>query len=456
MAESIKKTHWLKLSRGEWTVDRDDRSVEEVKGLITGIRVKEIEDAGAAYTDAYAVVDDVQWALGQEAQALAKVWEGKASVAAQKALRTLYLALGELARKLLEMGHPLVTLADVVRQHQAYLNGDLRGAMKDDQRLNPWSEDDWLGAYVIFNGVLQSGEDGLAPAFGTSRDEMAGRHLETFSKDLEVIYDRLPDKVEKELPALAHPVEPLAERKMLDVPFGRPALPGISSPSASDAGPAPTGLSGGSPAGEGPTFPGHPHHERPHLPGHPDGRNGPDPGREPGLPSPDAGPGMPSPDAGSGAKEPDGDAPSPSHSTRGPIDPANGPDGPTRAFGRPAAPPTELADFQRPVDSHGTPLHATPASPLSTPASPLSTPTGPNHSPATTFGFPGSGTDLGSAQANGRAAASHGMGSSFMPMSGTGGAGGQEEQDRETGTWLHEDDDGWSGDVGGVVDSRIG
>ncbi|MEU4331335.1 MULTISPECIES: hypothetical protein [Nonomuraea] len=48
------------------------------------------------------------------------------------------------------------------------------------------------------------------------------------------------------------------------------------------------------------------------------------------------------------------------------------------------------------------------------------------------------------------------MGSPFMPMSGTGGAGGQEEQDRETGTWLHEDDDIWSGDVGGVVDSRIG
>ncbi|MFC6897608.1 hypothetical protein ACFQGX_19760 [Nonomuraea dietziae] len=236
MAESIKKTHWLKPSRGEWTVDHDDRSVEEVKGLITGIRVKEIEDAGAAYIDAYAVVDDVQWALGQEAQALAKVWEGKASVAAQKALRTLYLALGELARKLLEMGHPLVTLADVVRQHQAYLDGDLRGAMKDDQRLNPWTEEDWLGAYVIFDGVLQSGKDSLAPAFGTSRDEMAGRHLETFSKDLEAIYDRLPDRVEKELPALAHPVEPLAERKMLDVPFGRPPFPGISSTSASEAG----------------------------------------------------------------------------------------------------------------------------------------------------------------------------------------------------------------------------
>ncbi|GAA3471916.1 hypothetical protein GCM10018965_064690 [Nonomuraea roseola] len=36
--ESIKKTHWLKPSRGEWTVDHDDRSVEEVKGLIAGIR----------------------------------------------------------------------------------------------------------------------------------------------------------------------------------------------------------------------------------------------------------------------------------------------------------------------------------------------------------------------------------------------------------------------------------
>ncbi|MFB9525147.1 hypothetical protein [Nonomuraea roseola] len=43
-----------------------------------------------------------------------------------------------------------------------------------------------------------------------------------------------------------------------------------------------------------------------------------------------------------------------------------------------------------------------------------------------------------------------------MPMSGTGGASGQEEQDHESGTWLHEDDDVWSGDVGGVVDSRIG
>lgn len=450
--EKVKKTHWLKPARGDWTVEHEDRTVAEVKDFINGIRVKEIEDAGAAYVDAYAVVHDIQWALAQEAQALARVWDGKASVAAQKALRTLYMALGEFAEKLLEMGHPLVTLADVVRQHQEYLDGHLRGAMNGDARLAPWSDDGhWLGAYAVFNGampryedaVVQGGGYSLAGTLGTSRDELAGLHLKTFNEDLKAIYDRMPGKVEKELPAITYPVKPTVERTSLDPRFGRPSFDGPSVRSGADPVHArPTGLSGGSAdalgdratAAEHPTLTDVPHLESPDVPARPDDRGEPDLDRGPDVPSPGAAP---------GARDPYGHAPSPG-------DPIRSLDQPTRVFGQPTGPHTELATFQRPADPHSTPLHPTPASPTH------SLPTGPNHSPVTAFGVPGTGPSIGSGSINGGATASHGMGAPFMPMSGASGMGGQEEKDRESGTWLHEDDDVWGGDVDGVVDSRLG
>lgn len=451
--ESIKKTHLLKPSRGEWTVEHDDRSVTEVRDFIKGIRVKEIEDAGAAYKDAYRVVADVQWALAQEALALTRVWEGKASVAAQKALRTLYVALGELAKKLFEMGDPLVTLADVVRQHQEYLDGNLRGSLNGDARLAPWSDDDHsrLFGYATFDGAMPRYEDGVmkqggysyAAPFDSSRDELAGLHLKTFSEDLKAIYDRMPDKVEKELPAITYPVEPSEKRKSLDLSsFSKPLFAGTSFPS--DTGPAhtgPTGLSGDSPAAKDSTLPSFPHHEGPDIPGRPDDRSGPDLGREPDIPLPGA---------DLGAKGSNGNAPSPSDSTRGPNDPTRALDQPTRTFGQPTDPHTKLADFQRSIDSQSTPIHSTPTSPIH------STPTSLNHSPATTFSVPGTSASLGPGTVNGRATASNGMGSPFMPMGGAGGMGGQEEKDRESGTWLHEDDDVWGGDTGGVVDGTLG
>ncbi|MFD2355663.1 hypothetical protein ACFSTC_49915 [Nonomuraea ferruginea] len=62
---------------------------------------------------------------------------------------------------------------------------------------------------------------------------------------------------------------------------------------------------------------------------------------------------------------------------------------------------------------------------------------------------PGQGTSLGTRSGTG-------AGMPFLPMGGMGGGGGGgDSRDRESTTWLHEDDDVW-GDDTGSVNSRIG
>ncbi|MEQ4719469.1 hypothetical protein [Nonomuraea sp. B19D2] len=423
-----KKTHWLKPSRGgDWTIDNDDRSMAEVKDFIKGISVKEIQDAGASYVDACSVVANAQWALGQEAEVLAKVWEGKASVTAQRALRSLYVALGELSDKLLAMGRPLETLAGVVRQYQECLDGELWEAKRETSSLG--LEGDGHG-HAIFNGVLQPGTrsvDFTAPALF---DKLGGLQLEAFSRDLEAIYRTLPMKVEMELPAIIYPVAPHQKPETVDYRFDERPSARTADRSSSYINPTYADPSGGSPVLPAGADSSAPHGERPHFPSDPEDRNRADIGQESDIPSSDAAPGI---------TNANGNDPSPSDPTRSPYDP-------TSALDRPANLHTKLADFQRSIDSDSTPIHSTPKSP--------------NHSLATDPSSPGTSIGIGSgapATINGiRATTTNGMGTPAMPMSGMGGASGQEEQERESGTWLHEDDDVWGGDRDGVVNDRIG
>ncbi|MEV6154515.1 hypothetical protein AB0L53_29600 [Nonomuraea sp. NPDC052129] len=427
-----KKTHWLKPSRGEdWTIYNDDRRFEEVRDFIKGISVKEIQDAGASYVDACSVVANAQWVLGQEAEALAKVWEGKASVTAQRALRTLYIALGELSDKLLAMGRPLETLAGVVRQYQESIDDVLPEAERETSfGFRP----DGHGDY-IFNGVLQSGKHGV-DFFGKNvLGKLAGLRLEAFSKDLEAIYGTLPKTVEMELPAIAYPVAPHEKPETVDYRFGERPSGGASDRSSSHISPIDTDRSGGGPALPAGVDSSAPHGERAHFPGDSEDRSK-DLGQGPDGPSSDAAPG------GTNAPrwpvlDANGNDASPGDPTRGSNDPTSD---------RSTDPHTKLADFQRPIDSDSGPIHSTPKSP--------------NHSAATDPGNPGTGMGGGSGAPptiNGiRATATNGTSSPFMPMSGMGGASGQEEKERESATWLHEDDDVWGGDMDGVVHDRIG
>ncbi|MER6951995.1 hypothetical protein ABT294_49095 [Nonomuraea sp. NPDC000554] len=427
MAEKTnKKTHWLKPSRGgDWTIDDDDRSVAEVKDFIKGISVKEIQDAGASYVDACSVVANAQRVLGQEAEVLAKVWEGKASVTAQKALRTLYVALGELSDKLLAMGRPLETLAGVVRLHQEYLDGKLSDAKRSSFGLGSDGHD-----HTVFNGVLQPGKHGVNLTFHDLLNKLAGLQLEAFSRDLEAIYSTLPKQVEMELPAIAYPVAPHQKPETVDYRLSERPSAGTSALSSSHMNPTYTDHSGSSPVLPAGADSSSPHRERPHFPSDPEDRNRADIGQEPDIPSSDAAPGI---------TNANGNAPSPSDPTRSPNDPTN-------ALDRPTDLPTKLADFQRSIDSDSTPIHSTPKSP--------------NHSPATDPSIPGTGIGIGSgapATNNGiRATTTNGVGTPFTPMSGMGGVSGQEEQEGESGTWLLEEDDVWGGDMNGVVHDRIG
>ncbi|MEU7834375.1 hypothetical protein [Nonomuraea sp. NPDC049129] len=431
-----KKTHWLKPSRGEdWTIDNDDRRFEEVRDFIKGISVKEIQDAGASYVDACSVVANAQWVLGQEAEALAKVWEGKASVTAQRALRTLYIALGELSDKLLAMGRPLETLAGVVRQHQESIDGELPEAERETSNFG--FRRDGHGD-LIFNGVLQSGKHGVDLTW-KNLGKLAGLQLEAFSKDLEAIYSTLPKTVEMELPAIAYPVAPHEKPETVDYRFGERPSAGASDRSPSHISPTGTDRSGGGPALPAGADSSAPHGERAHFPGDPEDRDRADLSQGPDSRSSDAAPGSTNAPRWPAILDANGNDTSPG-------DPTHGSNDPTSALDRPTNLHTKLADFQRPIDSDSSPIHSTPKSP--------------NHSAATDPGNPGAGMGSGSgapATINGiRATATNGTGSPFMPMSGMGGASGQEDKERESATWLHEDDDVWGGDMDGVVHDRIG
>ncbi|MEV0346242.1 hypothetical protein AB0H88_10785 [Nonomuraea sp. NPDC050680] len=432
-----KKTRWLKPSRGaDWTIDNDDRSATEVKEFIKGISVKEIQDAGASYVDACSVVANAQWVLGQEAEALAKVWEGKASVTAQKALRTIYVALGELSDKLLAMGRPLETLAEVVRQHQEFIDGKLSEEKRENSSFG-------LGGdghdHIVFNGVLQSGKHGVKLDFHNLLGKLAGLQLEAFSKDLEAIYSTLPKTVEMELPAIAYPVAPHEKPETVDYRFGERPSAGASDRSPSHISPTDTDRSGGGPALPAGADSSAPHGERAHFPGDPEDRDRADLSQGPDSSSSDAAPGGTNAPRWPAILDANGNEASPGDPTRGSNDP-------TSALDRPTNLHTKLADFQRPIDSDSSPIHFTPKSP--------------NHPAATDPGNLGASMGSGSgapATINGiRATATNGTGSPFMPMSGMGGASGQEEKERESATWLHEDDDVWGGDMDGVVHNRIG
>ncbi|MEO3873656.1 WXG100 family type VII secretion target [Nonomuraea sp. B12E4] len=431
MGDTRRETHHLRPSSlGD--DNPEDRSVEQVLTFIQGFDATRIDSASIAYSDAKKAVGDAMTAIEREARELARVWEGDASVEAQRALGILYTTLDELGRKLQDMVNPLSNFANVVRQHQAFLKDDwggfmlpnwhYQGALHGGLLGSATYNDDWTDYYSTYNGVSNGG--GTSGRWG-SQNELAGQHLQTFGNDLKQIFGTMPDTLDVAFRDIRPPGMPDGRPDPVDYSFG-------DGPGVGDVAPAAYGdpnLSGGPLGGPGTTGPSF---------GSMDPPTGPTDGDLTGP----TGPGSDSPTDQYPGTDSQGNPPTTTMSG-----PTQNPGGPTSTGPNSSNPTTHLQDYQPPnpgslpTTGHGT----NPSSTSYTPA---------------TYGGPGSSSG-GNVMAAGvtspsSARGGSGMGMPFMPMGGMGGAGAQESRDRESTTWLHEDDDVWGGDADSAVNSRIG
>ncbi|MEO3798929.1 hypothetical protein [Nonomuraea sp. B1E8] len=424
----------LKPYCADWSVDTGGRSVEEVVTFINGFDATGIEQASTAYNDAHSAANIAKEAIRTQAGRLAEVWEGPSSVEAQEALGLLYVSLGELAEKLKNMSTPIGSLATVVRKHQEFIQDGWKGIMPT------WANQGGLGGgtwndsiadgYSVYSGYYAG--DNARGDWG-SQDELAGLHLKTFGEDLYQVHADMPDTLQTTLRDIKPPQMPDDGPDDIDLPQFPDQDPGDVTPTAYD-GDDPSGPPIGDPRvtvpSDGPDGPSGP---TPTTPGDPETGQGDDPST--GSPT--------TPDAdGQNPGGQDPNAQSPGASTNGgrTPDPDVG-----------AGSPTDLQEHQ--PTSNGSPLGTGPQTGSgnpSTSSSPGATSGGPS-----TYGNGGPVAAAASPSVGGRPGM-NGMGMPFMPMGGMGGAGGQEGQDRESSTWLHEDDDIWGGDTDSVVNSKIG
>ncbi|MFG1941937.1 WXG100 family type VII secretion target [Nonomuraea sp. NPDC048826] len=420
MGETTQETHVIKPGSGSWGVETGDRNVEEVVTFIKGFNAASIRQAAGSYKDAQEAVNTAREAIKEQAVKLAQVWEGEASVEAQTALGILYVTMGELANKLGAMHSPVENLATVVTKHQEFIDDTWKGVMPTwvNQDLGSWNDSitDYYSTYTgYYEGNNATGKWG-------SQDELAGHHLQIFANDLTRVHQDIPDKVEKNLRDLKPPTTTEDGPLQITYPTGDTGGGGFT-PLSYDG----SGLNGG-PNGIGDTD----------------------------------GPSFSPYDPNTGLTNPDGTGIDPN----GTYPPGTtGPRGSTTTTGGGTHPSVDTTGLNRNPSGTGTnPTTLADYTPTTGYTPPGATPTSTAYSTPTTSSTPGTGTGTGTGggllpgQATSLGTRSGtGPGMPFLPMGGAGaGAGGAgDSRDRESTTWLHEDDDVWNDDTGSV-NSRIG
>ncbi|MET8988930.1 WXG100 family type VII secretion target [Nonomuraea wenchangensis] len=455
MGGEKKKTHWLKSSCGDWRVETGGRHVAGVVSFIKGFDAQRIAQAATAYKDAHKAVGDVQKALEEQAGQLAKVWDGKASVEAQKALGILHVTLGELATKLQKMHEPVQALSTVVRKHQEFIDDDIKGIMPTWANQGGIAGGTWNDSipdlFATYSGVY--GGDNAKGDFG-SQDELAGLHLQTFANDLAHVHGMIPNTVEKVLRDIDYPTGPGVTPPTVTYPKGGPYPNGIdpNGPGGFTTNPINYDPSGSDPNNQFPTNQPNPNAFDPNGTnpngidpngtGNPNGNNGNGNGTgNPGSPT------FQNPDTSSlGSTSPNGSNPA--------FNPA--------AYQDPSANRTTSLQDYTPTNTNGwTPTTGT-AHPTTTGNTSYNVPSTSSYPPGTTAGSPGTATGGGVTGANpaittaATRATSAGTGMPFLPMGAGGGGGAQSSEKQESTTWLHEDDDVWGTNPDSVVNSRIG
>lgn len=440
MGETRDTWHSFKTSYSS-AVDTGNRNVEEVVTFIKGFHVPSIKEAANSYEDAASAIKKAKELLKDEAVKLARVWDGKASVEAQTALGILYVTMEKLAEKLEDMQKPLNSLADMVREHKAFVEDTWKGVMPTwaNQDIGTWNDDipDFWSTYTGYFG-----DDGKvvnqAKADGGSQNNLAGDHLKVFAKDLSHIHQAIPATMKKSLRELSPPEPPKDGPQQITYPTGNTGGPSSPFPSGG------ADLSGGRNgvgAVNGPDLGAYdPSTGFVRTPGvdpnagHPPGTTVPTGSTTPVSSTNPSGTDVPT-YPGAGTPPSVGDTPGLNRDPSG--------DG--------AGSTTSLADYKPTTPGITSPTSTT--SGYNTPTHPTTPGTYGTYGGTSTGGgvVPGQPTSLST-----RAGTGVGGGMPFLPMSGAGGAGGGgESKDRESTTWLHEDDDVW-GDDTGSVSSRIG
>ncbi|MEV0617176.1 hypothetical protein AB0I81_27910 [Nonomuraea sp. NPDC050404] len=452
------ETYMLKPSCPSWDVDTGGRSVEELVTFFNGLDATQgVSKAATSYEEARKAIIKAQGEIKTQAIALEKVWEGEASVEAQTALGILHVTMGRLVEAMEPMHQAMDGLTEVVKHHKAFMQDGSKGI------LSTWhgggSNSSWNDSipdiYSTYKGYYKQGavagtgdavENNADHDFG-SPDELAGLHLQTFGQDLQAVYARMPNSIETAIPDIK-PAEPTIEKPPpvnYPTPNADVRQPYSGSPYTPTSGsPQTPNFDGSIPNTDGPSYT-PPNSTNPDTP--PVNQPGTPSPNTPGTPSPNT-PGTPDPNQ---PTNPNGQTPTVPGTTNPGQDPNN-----------PAAnvPKTSLQDYQPSTNlpNVGNPPNSTPNyNTLNTPQTQYSpnTPSGPATFGGTTGGVGGSLATPAAANAGTRGA--NGMGGMpFMPMGMGAGAGAQGEQDRESTTWLHEDDDVWGGDTDSVVNSKIG
>ena len=429
MGETRRTTHALKYTYGTWSAETEDRVVAEVADLIKNLDVPSIKTAARSYEDAAEALETAKEAIRAEAVKLERVWEGEASVEAQTALGVLYVTMEGLAEKLRTMRGAVDELADVVTGHQGFVNDEIKGVLftwvnQGVGDIGSFSDDwkDWNSTYTGYYAGNQATSKWETP------NKMAGEHLQIFTNDLAQVWEKVPSEVETVLRDIKPPQPTTNTPPPVRYPTGGT---NSSSPSYDGAGWNGSGSNGGPPFGNlrpdtGVTDP----RGVDPTTGYPPGSNSP--GTDPNALNP---PGTDVP----GGATPVGQAPN-LGTTVPPADTAGLNRDPSLT-GRDTT--TKLADY-----TPNTPTY----SPTTTPG--YAVPTSSSTPTTGTYGGTGTGGGVVPGQATSlstRAGTGVGGGMPFLPMSGAGGAGGGgESKDRESTTWLHEDDDVWGDDTGSV------
>ncbi|KAB8189149.1 hypothetical protein FH608_040610 [Nonomuraea phyllanthi] len=403
MADSSKKTHWIRHGLGDFKVDDDGRSVAEIKTFLLSLDPDGVKTAATAYRSAATVLARTLDTIDDVSAELARIWEGDASVRTQRALRLLHVTIRDLCGGIDRMDGPLDALGETLRHHKDVV----------ENTGGSWSK-------VTFD-LLGSINDSVPDVYRTidhgwefgPQDEPAGRHLRALNNDLAEIFPRFPDSVEKEPPGINPQAGPEIDLTDVDLSPGRD-LPESwpSSPRAGRQGGVPTGL---------------------------------DLGDQSDFGSPDL-----ADTSGDRGAEPGGPDPSP-HRRGDDLAPGHGRDG--DVTGRPPADSLGHGDHNRSAGEGSTALSFYRPADTATSPTLITNPHGAQAPPTGQYGGTG-GTAGGRPAAPSRTAG----GTPTTPMTGAGAGRGRarEEETRERSAWLFEDDLVWTGRQEDTVHGLIG
>ncbi|NUW40970.1 WXG100 family type VII secretion target [Nonomuraea rhodomycinica] len=477
--KSPKATHWIKTQCDNFGVDDDGRSVAEIKNFIMGLSPETFDNAATAYGDAAKRLAQTLDVIDEVSGELAKIWKGKASVEAQKALRQLHDTIVNLSGGMDGMAKPMQTLADRVREHTDFVQN----------KPMAWSDNQFTfnDSVADFYNTIDKGVE-----WG-SQDELAGKHLAAFNKDLYEAYARFPDYVQKDLPDIKDPMPP-DPGDIKDLKFDNPYKGGRAMPTGYNGGDfTGGGFNGSGVDGNGVNGPGGGLHlDDPskhdggsgdvNVPGAPGGAGGSTSGGGTGGHGGTGGVDMPGgSDTSGGANMPGGGVTDPSRGGTTPgthvTDPSKGVTDPTNGITMPGgSTATQFAGYHQPTVPDATTSSWSPTSytsPTTSPHSPNGTtnphgtsspyglyqPNGASSADGVSTTGRGEGSAAGNAQQlAARGSSVSGMGSGFpiVPHSG-GGGGGEQESELQSQYWLNIDDENWTGGAyDGAVSDRLG